>query len=145
MLNCYGYWRQNGFANSFRTSSGRSPVRIWRIARALSPTPRGGGLARATWRKAENAGTARQGFSGWQIADIEPNGAALAFRHAGSRPVRDRPAPGSHSGAEAAAIAARLRTEFPGFSIEGFISGYPVTNPGAARAIRDAAKLVPIR
>ena len=43
---------------------------------------------------------------------------------------------------EAAAIAARLRDEFPGFSVEGFISGYPITNPGAVRAIRDAAKLV---
>ncbi|RWE47709.1 MAG: tetratricopeptide repeat protein [Mesorhizobium sp.] len=48
-------------------------------------------------------------------------------------------------GPEAAAIAARLRAEFPGFSVEGFISGYPVTNPGAVRAIREAAKLVPIR
>ncbi|TPI47525.1 tetratricopeptide repeat protein [Mesorhizobium sp. B2-9-1] len=43
---------------------------------------------------------------------------------------------------EAAAIADRLRTEFPSFSVEGFISGYPVSNPGAARAIREAAKLV---
>jgi len=47
-------------------------------------------------------------------------------------------------GPEAAAIAARLRTEFPGFSVEGFISGYPVTNPDAMHAMRDAAKLVPI-
>ncbi|TIV46428.1 MAG: tetratricopeptide repeat protein, partial [Mesorhizobium sp.] len=48
-------------------------------------------------------------------------------------------------GAEAAAIASRLRTEFPGFSVDGFIAGYPVTNPDAVRAIRDAAKLVAIR
>ncbi|TPJ73626.1 LuxR C-terminal-related transcriptional regulator [Mesorhizobium sp. B2-6-2] len=47
-------------------------------------------------------------------------------------------------GREAAAIADRLRTEFPSFSVEGFISGYPVSNPGAARAIREAAKLVPL-
>ncbi|CDX20349.1 Adenylate cyclase [Mesorhizobium sp. ORS 3324] len=47
-------------------------------------------------------------------------------------------------GPEAAAIAARLRAEFPGFSVDGFIAGYPVTNPGAVRAIRDAAKLVPV-
>ena len=46
---------------------------------------------------------------------------------------------------EAAAIAARLRDEFPGFSVEGFISGYPIANPGAVRAIRDAAKLVTFR
>ncbi|WP_245469926.1 hypothetical protein [Mesorhizobium sp. M2C.T.Ca.TU.002.02.1.1] len=48
-------------------------------------------------------------------------------------------------GPEAAVIAARLRAEFPGFSIEGFISGYPVSNLGAAQAMREAAKLVPIR
>ncbi|TIR26163.1 MAG: tetratricopeptide repeat protein [Mesorhizobium sp.] len=48
-------------------------------------------------------------------------------------------------GAEAAAIAGRLRTEFSGFSVDGFIAGYPVTNPDAVRAIRDAAKLVAIR
>ncbi|MDX8520786.1 LuxR C-terminal-related transcriptional regulator [Mesorhizobium dulcispinae] len=48
-------------------------------------------------------------------------------------------------GAEAERFAARLDAEFPDFTVEGFISGYPVTNPGAVRAIRDAAKLVPIR
>jgi TolB-like protein len=46
---------------------------------------------------------------------------------------------------EAAAIATRLRGEFQGFSVEGFISSYPITNPGTARAIRDAAKLVTFR
>lgn len=48
-------------------------------------------------------------------------------------------------GAEAAKIAARLRAEFPGFSVEGFIAGYPVANPDAARTIRNAAKLVTLR
>ncbi|RAZ84357.1 adenylate cyclase [Mesorhizobium hawassense] len=47
--------------------------------------------------------------------------------------------------AEAAAIAARLNSEFPDFSVEGFIVGYPVSNPKAVRALRDAAKLVAIR
>ena len=42
---------------------------------------------------------------------------------------------------EATAFAARLRTEFPEFSVERFIAGYPVTNPDAASAIRHAAKL----
>lgn len=32
--------------------------------------------------------------------------------------------------------AARLRTEFPEFSVDGFVAGYPVTNPPAAAAIR---------
>ncbi|MDX8443414.1 LuxR C-terminal-related transcriptional regulator [Mesorhizobium australafricanum] len=48
-------------------------------------------------------------------------------------------------GAEAAGYIARLDAEFPDFSVEGFIAGYPVTNPDAARAIREAAKLVQIR
>lgn len=43
--------------------------------------------------------------------------------------------------AEAAGAVARLRTEFPGFSVERFIACYPVTNPDAALAIRHAAKL----
>jgi hypothetical protein len=43
--------------------------------------------------------------------------------------------------AEAAGFVARLRAEFPDFSVEGFISGYPVTNPDAVRAMRDAATL----
>ncbi|AZO47818.1 MAG: tetratricopeptide repeat protein [Mesorhizobium sp.] len=47
----------------------------------------------------------------------------------------------SGEGAEAAGFVARLAAEFPDFSVEGFISGYPVTNPEAVRAIRDAAKL----
>jgi len=42
---------------------------------------------------------------------------------------------------EAARIAARLRTDFPGFSVERFIACYPVTNPDAAQAIRHAARL----
>jgi hypothetical protein len=42
---------------------------------------------------------------------------------------------------EAARIAARLKLEFPGFSVERFIASYPVTNPDAMRAIREAAKL----
>jgi len=42
---------------------------------------------------------------------------------------------------EAARIAARLKLEFPGFSVERFIASYPVTNPDAMRAIRDAATL----
>jgi TolB-like protein/Tfp pilus assembly protein PilF len=48
-------------------------------------------------------------------------------------------------GVEAARLVARLDEEFPDFTVEGFIAGYPVTNPDAVRAIRDAAKLVPIR
>ncbi|TIW70948.1 MAG: tetratricopeptide repeat protein, partial [Mesorhizobium sp.] len=47
----------------------------------------------------------------------------------------------SGDSAEAAGFVARLAAEFPDFSVEGFISGYPVTNPGAVNAIRDAAKL----
>ncbi|ESY92682.1 LuxR C-terminal-related transcriptional regulator [Mesorhizobium sp. LNHC209A00] len=44
-------------------------------------------------------------------------------------------------GVEAAGLAARLQTEFPEFSIERFIAGYPVANPDAVKAIRQAAKL----
>ncbi|UVK37735.1 LuxR C-terminal-related transcriptional regulator [Mesorhizobium sp. AR10] len=44
-------------------------------------------------------------------------------------------------GLEAAGLAARLHTEFPEFSVERFIAGYPVSNPDAALAIRHAAKL----
>lgn len=44
-------------------------------------------------------------------------------------------------GSEAAVFAARLHAEFPEFSVERFIAGYPVTNPDAAQAIRHAAKL----
>lgn len=43
---------------------------------------------------------------------------------------------------EAASFAVRLKEEFPEFSVEGFIAHYPVTNPDAAQAIRQAAKLV---
>ncbi|MER8437101.1 LuxR C-terminal-related transcriptional regulator [Mesorhizobium sp. M1393] len=42
---------------------------------------------------------------------------------------------------EAARAAARLRAEFRGFSVEGFIAGYPVTNRDALLAIRHAAGL----
>jgi TolB-like protein len=42
---------------------------------------------------------------------------------------------------EAARIAARLKTEFPDFSVERFITAYPVTNPDAVLAIRAAAEL----
>jgi len=42
---------------------------------------------------------------------------------------------------QAATVAERLRTEFPEFSVERFIAGYPVANPEAARTIRHAAKL----
>ncbi|TIS60059.1 MAG: adenylate cyclase [Mesorhizobium sp.] len=42
---------------------------------------------------------------------------------------------------EAARIAARLKAEFPSFSVEGFIAGHPVTNPDALVAIRHAAEL----
>ena len=44
-------------------------------------------------------------------------------------------------GAAAAGLAGRLHAEYPEFSVERFIAGYPVTNPGAAEAIRQAAKL----
>ena len=47
----------------------------------------------------------------------------------------------SGEGVEAAGLAARLHSEFPEFSVERFIAGYPVTNPQAAQAIRDAAEL----
>jgi TolB-like protein len=40
---------------------------------------------------------------------------------------------------QSTAAAARLRTEFPDFSVDGFIAGYPVTNPPALAAIRGAA------
>lgn len=42
---------------------------------------------------------------------------------------------------EAARFAARLKAEFPEFSVERFITAYPVTNPDAVLAIRDAARL----
>ena len=40
---------------------------------------------------------------------------------------------------QAAAAARRLRTEFPDFSVEGFMIGYPVKNPPAVAAIHRAA------
>ena len=40
---------------------------------------------------------------------------------------------------EATRMAARLKAEFPGFSVERFIAGYPVTNREALFAICDAA------
>lgn len=42
--------------------------------------------------------------------------------------------------AGASKIAERLRTEYPEFTPEGFIVGYPVTNPVAITAIREGAK-----
>ncbi|WP_157865949.1 LuxR C-terminal-related transcriptional regulator [Mesorhizobium japonicum] len=42
--------------------------------------------------------------------------------------------------AEAARIEARLKTEFADFSVERFITCYPVTNPDAVHAIRHAAQ-----
>lgn len=43
--------------------------------------------------------------------------------------------------AEAAKIEARLKGEFPDFSLERFIASYPVSNPEAVLAIRYAAQL----
>jgi TolB-like protein len=40
---------------------------------------------------------------------------------------------------EAQRIVSRLRTEFPNFTVQGFVSGYPVTNPVALAAIREGA------
>ncbi|WP_245458494.1 MULTISPECIES: hypothetical protein [unclassified Mesorhizobium] len=34
-----------------------------------------------------------------------------------------------------------MKAEFPDFSVERFITSYPVTNPNAVRAIRHAAHL----
>ena len=42
---------------------------------------------------------------------------------------------------EAASAASRLRTEFPDFSVERFIAGYPVTNPPALKAVQEGARL----
>ena len=38
-------------------------------------------------------------------------------------------------------IAVRLKAEFPDFSVERFITNYPVTNSDAVHAIRHAAQL----
>lgn len=43
---------------------------------------------------------------------------------------------------EAARIAARLKAEFPSFSVERFIASYPVKNPDALLSIRHGADLV---
>ena len=40
---------------------------------------------------------------------------------------------------KARTIVERLRTEFPSFTVEGFIRGYPVTNPLTLAAIREGA------
>jgi TolB-like protein/Flp pilus assembly protein TadD len=53
---------------------------------------------------------------------------ALAHMAVGEADVADR-------------IEARLKSEFQDFSVERFITNYPVTNPDAVRAIRDAAQL----
>ncbi|RUU23566.1 tetratricopeptide repeat protein [Mesorhizobium sp. M7A.T.Ca.TU.009.01.3.2] len=44
-------------------------------------------------------------------------------------------------GVDADRIEARLKSEFPDFSVERFITNYPVTNPDAVRAIRHATQL----
>ena len=36
-------------------------------------------------------------------------------------------------------LAARLKTEFPAFTVDGFFRDYPVTNPPALAAIREGA------
>ena len=41
--------------------------------------------------------------------------------------------------AQATKITARLASEFPHFTVENFISGFPVTNPPAIAAIREGA------
>ncbi len=41
---------------------------------------------------------------------------------------------------EAAALAYRLAREYPGFTTEKFVAGYPVTNPPALAAVRQGAK-----
>ncbi|MER9419533.1 LuxR C-terminal-related transcriptional regulator [Mesorhizobium sp. M0306] len=46
---------------------------------------------------------------------------------------------------QAAKIAARLASEFPGFTVEGFIRTYPVTNPPALVAIREGARRAGLR
>jgi hypothetical protein len=42
--------------------------------------------------------------------------------------------------AQAAKIASQLAGEFPLFTVEKFISGFPVTNPPAIVAIREGAR-----
>ena len=42
---------------------------------------------------------------------------------------------------EAASTALRLKTEFPLFSVERFIAGYPVTNPPALQAVQEGSRL----
>jgi len=41
---------------------------------------------------------------------------------------------------QVAKITARLANEFPDFTLEVFISTYPVTNPAAITAIREGAR-----
>ena len=40
---------------------------------------------------------------------------------------------------EARKAAERIRTEFPSFTVEGYIRDFPVTAPGALAAIREGA------
>ncbi len=40
---------------------------------------------------------------------------------------------------EARAAVERIRSEFPGFTVEGYIRDYPVTAPAALAAIREGA------
>ncbi len=42
---------------------------------------------------------------------------------------------------EAAEVVSRLRTQFPSFTVEGFIAGYPISNPPALSAVREGARL----
>ncbi|OCP02553.1 MULTISPECIES: LuxR C-terminal-related transcriptional regulator [unclassified Ensifer] len=42
---------------------------------------------------------------------------------------------------EAAEVASRLKTEFPSFTVEGFIAGYPISNPSALEVVRQGARL----
>ena len=43
-------------------------------------------------------------------------------------------------GVRAAQFAARLASEFPDFTVEGFVHNYPVTNPPALAAVREGAR-----
>ena len=43
---------------------------------------------------------------------------------------------------EARKAVERIRTEFPSFTVEGYIRDFPVTAPGAQAAIREGAAKV---
>lgn len=42
---------------------------------------------------------------------------------------------------EAAEVVSRLQAQFPSFTVEGFIAGYPISNPPALSAVREGARL----